>query len=60
MRKLVFQCLDANGTSKKQILSLGAGFDTLFFQLKVISEGLLETEKALNLALLVVICARLW
>jgi tRNA wybutosine-synthesizing protein 4 len=40
MRKLVLQFLDVtdpsyvDGTPRKQVLSLGAGFDTLFFQLK--------------------------
>ncbi|XP_021892735.1 tRNA wybutosine-synthesizing protein 4 isoform X2 [Carica papaya] len=40
LRKLLFQFLDCgrnsdeNGRTKKQILSLGAGFDTTYFQLK--------------------------
>lgn len=42
LRKLLFQFLDAGkdrdggGTVKKQILSLGAGFDTTYFQLQVV------------------------
>lgn len=46
LRKMLYQFLDCepsadgNGNIRKQILSLGAGFDTLFFQLQVLQFSL--------------------